>query len=61
MKKLLSGVFCAFLTALCTAQDKDPALIFSADFDNYSAKASFASGKVENGGISQDLSLRKEI
>ena len=58
MKKLLSGVFCAFLTALCTAQDKDPALIFSADFDNYSAKASFASGKAENGGISQDLSLR---
>ena len=58
MKKLLSGVFCAFLTVLCTAQEKDPALIFSADFDNYSAKASHAAGKFENSGIKQDLSLR---
>ncbi|MBR2911655.1 MAG: hypothetical protein IKC05_08585 [Lentisphaeria bacterium] len=58
MKKFYAAAFCAALTILCAAQERDPALIFAADFDNYSAKADFAAGKPENGGISQDLSLR---
>ena len=60
MKKFYAAAFCAVLTILCAAQEKDNSgLIFSANFDNFSAEADFASGKAENGSLKSDLSARK--
>jgi len=58
MKKSFAGVFCALFSVLCLAQERDPALIFSADFDDYTTKASYAAGAPGGAGISADLSLR---